>query len=220
VTPAPADAAREASAGCSPQQLFPVFTSIDSSLSLAEGDSIYSQVAVVNDCGELVDHAAVAGLFSNGDRAVPFTALGRGVWRTTWQAQNTQSSRVSMDVAAVDSTGALQGISNAPVLLRSDLDAPVVFRDGMRAADAGASNPLAAKPGGLVRIRGARLADATEAAGVTVMLGTTPLPLISVSANEILARVPEDVAPGRTYDLYIKREGRISLPQRVAVGYK
>jgi hypothetical protein len=217
-------------AGCTAQALTPVFTSVEDGLRVAtnawNGDAVSTQLAIVDDCGNLARGLAVGGRFSNGDRAVEFRSLGAGHWQTTWQAQTDRDLMVQMDVTAVDPARRLQGSQGVRTFVRSTSDGPVIRRGGIVDDETRDERQLALTPGRLMAIRGARLADEAETVnvpsttlgGVTVLLGGNAIELASVSPEEIVARLPVGLTPHTTHQVVVLRDGRITLPETIVVG--
>lgn len=221
---------RGAAASCAPSGLVPVVTSVEDGLRIAAGDAVDTQLAIVDDCGNLATGLAVGAGFSNGDPSVNLSALGGGRWKTTWQAQSDRDSAVRMDITAVDPAQNVQGSQQLRTSVTTSGDGPLIRREGIVDNDTRDPGQAVLIPGHFIAILGSRLASQAAAAstdsfpaslgGVTVMLGGVALPLASVSPGEVIAQLPADLAGNTSYQLVLMRDGRLTLPETVLIGSK
>src|SRR5262249_44912292 len=55
--------AKEERLACAPSSLLPVFTSLEDRFAIASGDAVFTQTAIVDDCGNVASDLAVGGRF-------------------------------------------------------------------------------------------------------------------------------------------------------------
>jgi uncharacterized protein (TIGR03437 family) len=216
-TSAPAKSGREASAGCSPTQLLPVFSSLDDQFSVSTSWPTPIEVTVVDDCGSPLTAGSVIATFSNGDPPLRMVSLKDGRWTGTWQPRSTAFAEVTVNVSAESQDGSVSGTAQRPGAVIANNNAPEVD-------SVGASSLIA--PGSVVTILGARLATpdsqqpplTTNLGGASVLLAGELLPLFSTSDGQIVAQAPYDLAPNTSQQhLVVQRGTSVAVPVAVSV---
>ena len=211
------------SSTCTPTQLLPVFTSLSSGFSTPAAWPTAVVVNVVDDCASPVSSGDVTVSFGNGDAPLALLSIGDGNWAATWTPTHTGAG-FSVTAAAQLAQPALQGSVKVLGQVPLNPQAPVVSPGGVVSA-ADYSSPPA--PGLLISIFGSGLSDAatgaqglplpTQLGATSVFIGDEEVPLLYISANQINAVVPYDLAANTTYQLIVQRGNSVAVPVSVTV---
>jgi uncharacterized protein (TIGR03437 family) len=218
----PADAA----AGCTPTELYPVFTSLSQGLVIPASWPLPIEAQVVDDCGNPVTQGRVATDFSNGDPRLSLVSLQDGRWEGIWFGRNVRAGQIVITANANEDNLGLKGSTAFTGMLVSNPNVPSVNSGGVTGGVPPSAQVLLA-PGGLISISGnyfaAAPSSATELplqydlAGTEVLLAGVPLPLLYSSSGQINALVPYDLPPDSEYQVIVSRAGSISGPEPVTV---
>jgi uncharacterized protein (TIGR03437 family) len=217
---------------CSPLSVVPTaLTDPNSTVKLSQPATL--SVRVVDSCGNTMTGGSVSAVFSNGDPQVSLTHVGsgasnaapQGTWTGTWTPQNGKQSPVTVQFLAINvqGTSAVQGQGQITVGLQPQTSTPLaVF-----AANAASGVGTYVAPGGLVSIYGTLLSDQSGQPntapfpktfnGTQVLVGGVSLPLRYVSATQLNAQVPFEIAANTDLQLTIQRDNTISVPLSVVV---
>jgi uncharacterized protein (TIGR03437 family) len=218
-----------ATPSCSSTQLIPTFTSLQSGFSLPSQQPADVQVKVVGSCGATVTDGVVQVEFNNGDPSVSLVHIGNGVWTSTWTPRGS-AGPVSLVATAYQLQGSTRVGGRSPILSGSvaapKTRTPSVTADSVANAASFDRNAVVA-PGGLVTIFGSDLADGTgvatkipldtQLATTQVLLGDRALPLLYVSAGQINAQVPYDLALNTQHQIVVQRGAALSVPEVLTV---
>ncbi len=179
---------------------------------------------VFDDCGSPVADATVTASFSNGDAAVnlPVWNTSKGLYQATW-IPGVAASNMSITLRAMKGslTPAIDQVFGTVV---DDPDAPVVFNGGV-VNNVNPSLNAPSSPNGIIAIYGKNLASGTVQAQsvplprqlgqTTVLIGGIQAPLFMVSAGQINAQVPVELAPGAVYDVVVQNANRFATPKKL-----
>jgi uncharacterized protein (TIGR03437 family) len=212
-------------AGCTPARLQPVLTALGQNFRTTVGWPSTIQATVVDDCQGPIDTGSVNASFNNGDLPLPLQPTGRpGEWSITWAAAHPVTSSLVVTVTAV--AEGLQGTASTQGTAVDNLDAPIVFPNGVVSAGS-YSRSATPSPGELVAVFGKQFADDVATAGTlplpTILQGTKvllqglPIPLVFTSSGQINAQVPYNI-PGTNVPILIQRGNTsYSVPQYVTL---
>ena len=218
--------------GCTPQSLEIAIRSLQANFPAIVGQGTSIEAQVTDSCGNLVS-ASPAQVFAllNTTR-VNMNPIGNGIWQATWIPSST--GPVGLTVDALQPVGAgfvggqsptLAGMVAAVSSTSSTTGAPLTSAI-VQAASQVVGLPIA--PGELITIYGQNLASTTwtadsttlptEAAGLQVLLGVTPLPILFTDSGQMNVQVPYSVPLGTTYQLSVMNGASLSVPQTLSVG--
>lgn len=217
--------ARAAAPGtCKPANLVLTETGLAGNFSTPAAWPSFIAVRLADDCGNPVLHADVVASFSNGDPPLSLTITDKkmAVYSATWTPEFAASElTITMQAAASglkSSTTQLVGAVSTtpyPILSQNSTVNNLYPRAGA---------PLA--PGTIVAIYGSALAPSansangalpTALAGTSVVIGGKLAPLYYVSANQINAQLPTDLAPNQEYQLLVLANGGYSTPDTIRI---
>jgi uncharacterized protein (TIGR03437 family) len=218
-----------ASPSCSSSSLIPTFTSLQSGFSVPAEQPMDLQVKVVGSCGANVTDGVVQVEFNNGDPSISLVHVGNGVWSATWTPRGNPRP-ISLVAMAFQIQGSQRVGGQSPILSGSvgatKTRTPSVTADSVANAASFDRNTVVA-PGGLVTIFGSDLANGTgsaasipldtQLADTQVLLGDRPLPLLYVSAGQINAQVPYDLAINTQHQIVVQRGVALSVPEVLTV---
>jgi len=213
-------AERPRATGCTPSKLSPVFTSLVGGFTTPVAWPTAIVVQVVDDCGNLINTGSVTVSFSDGDPPLALLAIGNGNWTATWVPTTSASSSfaVRADVQSQQLTGSVQVTGQAA----SNPNVPIV-------SSVVSSGDYTSSPaqGLLVSIFGTALADGKAGAtslplpdqlgSTSVVVSTTQLPLLYVSAGQINVLIPYNLALNAPHELLVLRGSAISVPAPIAI---
>jgi uncharacterized protein (TIGR03437 family) len=229
----------DATAGCSPTSLNITLSGSQQTLSVSIGQPVAIEVLLTDTCGSVTGNnksAAVSVAFSNFDSNIDLLPIPNqpGKWQQSWTPKNSVSGPITVHIRASETTPRtvlLQGkdvtanvASVAPAAAQ-----PLIASVGIQnAASFAAGLPVA--PGGLVTIKGSRLADGTDThldpplltslCGTQLLLGGTPLPMIYCSDTQINAQIPPGLPLNTQHQISVVRGNAPpvpSVPDLVAV---
>ena len=216
-------AARNASASCTPAKLLPLFTALGSNFKIVTAFPTPLVVKVVDDCGGPLLSGLVNVTFSNGDPPLPLATQRDGTWTNTWQARGADVSKVTLTVDARTQDGTVTGSAQLAGGVQTNPNPPPQVAAGgvLSAASYAKLAPIA--PGILVSIFGTKLATRSEQAtslplptqlgGAQVSLAGRLLPLIYASENQINAMIPYDLPSSVTLQAFVSRASAVSVPE-------
>jgi uncharacterized protein (TIGR03437 family) len=229
----------DATGGCSPTSLNITLSGSQQTLSVSIGRPVAIEVLLTDNCGSVTGNnnsAAASVAFSNFDSNVDLLPIPNqpGKWQQSWTPKNSASGPITMHIRASETT------SRSVLLQAKDVTAnlasvapaaaqPLIASVGIQnAASFAAGLPVA--PGGLVTIKGSRLADGTDVhldtplltslCGTQLLLGGTPLPLTYCSDTQINAQIPPGVPLNTQHQIFVVRGDAPpvpSVPDLVAV---
>ncbi|MGA8272529.1 MAG: hypothetical protein WB919_13300, partial [Candidatus Sulfotelmatobacter sp.] len=213
------------SSSCTPTKLLPVFTALGANFSTVAAWPTPIQVAIVDDCGNLMTAGNVTASFSDSDPSLPLTSLDNGFWSATWQPRNA-SAQVVITVNAVEAAPPLQGTQSIGGSLQANPITPSVYSGGVvSAAKYSPNQPLSL--GGFTSIYGVHLSAgqnfapslplATQLGATQVTLGGRPLPLQYAGDGQVNAVIPYDVPPNTTQQLIVTNGPALSVPEPVVI---
>jgi len=219
----PLESGQKPAADCVASRFIPLFTSLEPVIYSPTGRAQPTEVILVDNCGRLVDTAAMAAAPSNGDQPFALTPLGNGRWSASWVPKQSDAA-IDMNLFVADG----QALSSAPARVTmystGTTTGPLISsRNPVLGLD---QRPLLAlAPGSWFRLRGTALAldsreDAslpTRLGGAEVRLGGRSLRLRSVSANEIVAVVPDDIPVNTSQQLVVRTGDQWSTPETLLI---
>jgi uncharacterized protein (TIGR03437 family) len=186
------------------------------------GRGTYLEAAVVDNCGELRDDAAVAATFSNADPGVALHRVGAGRYAATWAPTNAGSQINVRFAATADSLAAETAVVGTVV----STAAPRIFEHGTVNGASFASGEALA-PGSIASAFGFNLAAGsfvaqdvplpTTLGDVSVLLGGRPAPLYFAGFNQLNLQLPFELAPASTAQFVVKAGGGWTVPQEIDV---
>jgi uncharacterized protein (TIGR03437 family) len=186
------------------------------------GRGTYLEAAVVDNCGELRDDAAVVATFSNADPGVALQRVGSGRYAATWAPSNAGSQINVRFAATADSLAAETAVVGTVV----STAAPRIFEHGtVNGASFASGEGLA--PGSIASAFGFNLAAGsfiaqdvplpTTLGDVGVLLGGRPAPLYFAGFNQLNLQLPFELAPASTAQFVVKAGGGWTVPQEIVV---
>jgi uncharacterized protein (TIGR03437 family) len=212
-------------AGCNPAKLVPIFKSLGADFNLPASWPSALEMIVVDDCGEPLTAGTVVTTFSNGDPPLAMTALREGNWSGTWTPRGQSASGIAVTGQSRNSGGNLQGTVRVSGGVRANPNPPLISPNGIVSSASFALAPLA--PGSLVAIFGTNLAEGdlsavslplpTELGQTQVLVGARELPLIFVSAGQINAVLPYDIAVNTRQQIIVRRGTSYTMPETVTL---
>jgi uncharacterized protein (TIGR03437 family) len=212
--------------GCSPTQLFPVFTSLPPSFAAPASWPIPLEARVIDDCGAPLTTGSVVVNFDNGDPGLSMLPLNDGRWQATWYGKNPSAKTFFVYLRADQSAPTLTAKVKYTATLQTNDNIPAVTPGGVSSAGMAPSNaPLA--PGSIISIAGAsfsagqtsagQLPLGTNLGGTQVLMAGRLLPLIYSSGNRISAIVPYDLDVDAQYTMFVGRGSAVSGNETVAI---
>ncbi len=222
-TEAPAGAAPELSAACTPARLAIVHTGVASNFNAPVGWPVPLLVRVVDDCGTSQATAGVVTTFSNGDAPVAMTNLRNGQYAGTWTPASSASS------VTITTTATVAGLQQGSSQIRGAVAAntvPQVNQGGIvHAASYAPGAPLA--PGSIISIFGSNLtsgvASATavplprELGSLSATAGNYEVPLYFTSGGQVNAQLPFELPVNSTAQLVVRAGNAYTVPQTIQV---
>ena len=216
-----------AQSGCVPAELLPVFTGLQSGLTLPAAWPSPIEVSVVDDCANAMREGSVIASFSNGDPPLSLVSLKDGRWSGTWQPQSTNVSAVTLTVTAEIREQGIEGSARLTSTFASVAGTPPKLSQAgvVNAASFESQTPLA--PGSIISVFGEALSEgtsaastlplSTELAGTTMLLGGRPLPLLFASELQVNAMVPYGIPVNTRHQLLVRRGNTIASPIQLNV---
>ena len=213
--------------GCVPAELLPVFTSLQSGLSVPAAWPSPIEVRVVDDCANAMREGSVIASFSNGDPPLSLVSLKDGRWSGTWQPQRTNVSAVTLTVTAEIREQGIEGSARLTSTFAPVSGTPPKLSQAgvVNAASFESQTPLA--PGSIISVFGEALSEgtsaastlplSTELAGTTMLLGGRPLPLLFASELQVNAMVPYGIPVNTRHQLLVRRGNTIASPIQLNV---
>jgi uncharacterized protein (TIGR03437 family) len=215
----------EASTACTPTQIIPTQTALVSDFAAPASWPTPLEIQLSNDCGSPVTNGQVVATFSNGDPPLALNAENStsGLYSGTWTPRTTGSQVV------VTATAMAPGFATATARISGAVApnvAPTLTPNGTLDAFAIAAEPgVPVAPGSIVQIYGAGLAAQTivgttlplmtNLGGTSVIIGGIAAPLYFVSAGQVNAQVPFELAAGQPYQLIVSANGALTTPQTI-----
>ncbi len=185
---------------CVPTKLIAQDRSVGGSANVSVGYGRSLEVEVYDDCGNLVNNAAVTASFSDGETVVPLSLVTTGIYSTLWKPTSAGAVTVTLTASA-------PGVSSATVAAYAQSagnpTAPLIYTGGVvNGASFVKSAPLA--PGSIVSIFGSNLSQAAQGssalplpstlAGATVTIGGIDVPLFYSSSGQVNAQIPFELS--------------------------
>jgi uncharacterized protein (TIGR03437 family) len=208
---------------CTPTQLLPVFTTLDSGFNTPAAWPTAVIVGVVDDCATPVSAGNVRVTFGNGDPPLALLSLGDGTWTSTWTPSHSESG-FKITAAAQLLQPALEGKVEITGGVPSNPDVPLVTPGGVVSAADYASSPAlgllvsAFGSGFSNEIAGAQhLPLPTNLGSTSIVLGGEVLPLLFADSGQLNFVIPYDLAPKTQYQLIVQHGNAISVPVTVTV---
>jgi uncharacterized protein (TIGR03437 family) len=226
-TNATAGVGSDAPPACSSNSLNVVLTSTEDRINAALGESIPTQVALLNDCIELPTNAAVGTRISTGETGFHMKPLSAGRFSATWEPQIASSNSIRTEINAIDISQGLRGQTTLRIAALVALGSPIIQRDGIRLVDPGEFVNRAIRIGDLVEIRGTGLSDLAITAGepaakrlgqTSVTIGGIECEITGVSPTRIIVRIPETLTPNSSHQVIVKNGTRVSLGEEILIG--
>ncbi len=227
-----------ASGSCASQPLQLQYRSLPSPFSATVGQGTTIDVTVSDGCGNLIgpsgqtaQTAKVTALFSNAD-TVAMTHIGNGVWEGAWKPTATGTFTMFVDASVPVGSTLVGGQTKAltanvtvvPSIAPKATATPLTSSVTQSASQA-AGRPIA--PGELISVYGANLATETstssvlplptQANGLQVLLGLTPLPILYTSSGQMNVQVPYSIPLNTQYQLSVVTQTGLSVPQTLTV---
>ncbi|MEP7354913.1 MAG: hypothetical protein ABI824_16925 [Acidobacteriota bacterium] len=226
VAPPKVNSLARAVAGCTPQQIVPVISSLSGGFTVSAGWPIPIETRVVDDCGEPMTAGSVVASFSNGDLPVVLDHIENGIWTGNWKATH-DTGNATITVTAKPTGSTLQGIARITGTLTANDDSPPIIAPGGVLSAAGPRLGAPVSPGGIISIYGTNLASApggatafplpTELAGTRVLMAGRALPLLFVSDSQINAQVPYDLPINTQHGVIVSRGNTLSVTEPVSL---
>ncbi len=209
-------------AACIPQSLELLATTLGNGTLIAVSYPKVVMALAVDNCGTSIADATVTARL--GDSTVPLQPVSAGLYSGLWTPRSAAAS-VPVVVTALHSlfpSGARKTFNVSTVSTSGSAELPVAFENGV--VDGAAFTPRRPlPPGGIISIFGERLGAGVsqssripldrELGGVTVRIGAYSAPLFFVSAGQINAQVPYEVAGQEGVPVSITVNGRLTAPQ-------
>jgi uncharacterized protein (TIGR03437 family) len=218
-----AEAAPQASAGCTASALAPAQTGLIDNFSVPAGWPTQLSILLVNDCGAAVSNGEVTAYFTTGDPPLTLRPVNgiAGLYSATW------TPRQSAAQVGIVARATAAGFAAASAQIAGSVapnNVPAVAVDGvMLPFDSLIGGALA--PGTVVSIYGSNLAEApgqasaiplpTAMNGVSVRIGGIPAPLFYVSAGQINAQIPFELEASKQYQVVVNANGALTAPQTI-----
>jgi len=211
---------------CAPTSLSPLITSVGGESTVSVGRPMSVQVKVVDNCGGTPPNDGSMQLdFNNHDASIGLMALSGGLWTGTVTPRTAIPGTFDITVRGRIGTQVLSPYT-LPIPFGAASAQPAVAANGVSSAASYAPQaPMA--PGSIVNIYGSQLADQsarfssyplpTLLGGTQVLLGTKPVPLLSVSAGQIVAQVPYELGANMMQQLVVRRGVSQSAPETLPV---
>ena len=204
--------AQTAAVTCVPSKFLPLFTSLLPSFEQASGAATSTEIIMIDDCGNPVTSGVTGGVISNRDPQLNLNPLGDGRWKATWGA-GTATSFAGLSVIGADPERGINPSAPAQAL-SSIVGMPVVpVLDPLQpfASPAGVALPAIA-PNMQFLINGQNLTN-SDLSPPTVLLGGTPLAVISSLNNQLLVLTPPDLPVNVEMQLVVQRgDGSSNIP--------
>jgi uncharacterized protein (TIGR03437 family) len=215
----------DATAGCTPATLAPIFTQLSGGSNVPAGYPGYIEVQVVDDCANPLTTGGVIISFSNGDPPLVLISLKNGSWVGTWTPKRV-AAEVLVKAVASNPAQNLTGQTQIKVGTQAAAAVPLIDPNGVvNAASFAAQSPVA--PGSLVAVFGSKLATgqapATEfplpntLAGSSLIIGGVQVPLLYASDGQVNTIIPYGTPVNTTQQALASRESSISVPQQIIV---
>jgi len=210
-------------AGCTPSMLVPAQTGLVSSFSQPAGWPTPLQIVLANDCGATIGNGQVVAQFSNGDPplALALANPSQGLYAGTWSPTR-PSSQVTINVTA-NAPGFPAATSQIAGAVRPNAVPVLTPNSTLHSFDPLVGAALA--PGTIVAIYGQNLAAMTSQPttiplptifnGTSVIVGGMQAPLYFVSAGQINAQIPFELAAGNQYEVIVSANGALTTPQPI-----
>jgi uncharacterized protein (TIGR03437 family) len=215
----------KAQAVCAPTKLVPTQTGLVSNFAAPAAWPTPLEITLADDCGNPVASGHVVATFSNGDPPLAFTLADpvAATYSATWTPRHSASQ---VTVAARASATGFADVTAQIVGSVVPNVAPVLTPNGtLHVFNPQIGAPLA--PGTIVQIYGSQLANttlagttiplATTLAGTSVLIGGVQAPLFFVSAGQVNAQVPFELAGGQPYQVIVNNNGALSTPNSIEV---
>ncbi len=211
-------------AGCTPSQLYPIFTQLGTGSSVPAGWPVAMIAEVVDDCGNAVDNGSVIASFNNGDAPVSLMDIQNGQWSGTWQPRNASPNGVTVTLTASVPSSNLSGVAQENIGMQGSQPLPVLSALPMSAVT---QTPGPFAPGDLVWVQGSGLADSQasassgslppQLAGASVLIGNIPAPLLYADKTQVIAQIPLTVPVNSTQQVLTLRDATIGVPASVII---
>jgi uncharacterized protein (TIGR03437 family) len=224
---------------CASDRLQVQYTSLREGFVARVGEGMTVEVKVADECGNLLlattgsPSAQVKATPQNGDSDITLVHMGDGVWRGTWKPVRPVAS-TRLAVKAILSGSGSGGVRfqtgtaelSGAVVNQTGTQSPLLTAGGVvHAASLTGGVPVA--PGSLVTLFGANMAEGTTQAqglplpenlnGTQVQLGDRSLPILYASDRQLNAQIPYDVPVDTQFQITVKRNGAIAVPETLTI---
>ncbi len=188
------------------------------------GRAVRLEAALIDNCGDPVENAAVLALFNSGDPGLPLKPLGGGRYTSTWaplaaqgQANVILRAQIGPFRDSIHVIGFIDG-GAATVISRFGVVNGASFRGGEAIA-----------PGEIISVFGRDLTDgrqfqaesiplATTLGDSTLRVGPVAAPFYFAGPTQLNVQAPFELTPGTTTQLVARSGVSYSTPVEVAVG--
>ena len=212
--------------GCEPTSLVPIVTSLGGETDASVGRPMTIQVKVVDNCGGIpTAGGSLQAELSNGDPSVPLTALLDGLWAGTITPRTASVGSLVITIQGQIGTQTLAPFT-LPLSVGAPSSQPLITPLGVSSAASFApQQPIA--PGTLINISGIQLADQSgqhsgyplpkQIGGTQVLIAGTPIPLMTVAPDHIVAQVPFETHANTAQQLVVQSGVNQSAPETLPV---
>jgi len=180
------------------------------------------EVVLHDDCGRLIENAAVIAAFESGDPAFPLDPLGAGRYGATWTPSNAATQNTVTFTAIA---GSLLGRARVVGAIESS-SLPSLSRYGVVNGASFAAGE-AISPGGIVSVFGRSLAQTnlgaeqiplpTTLGSTSLLIGGRPAPLYFSSLGQINAQAPYELSAAGMTQVVGKVGQRYTTPVTIPV---
>jgi uncharacterized protein (TIGR03437 family) len=223
-----------ASGSCASQALQVVYRLLQNNFTAVVGQGTNIEAVVSDGCGNLVTNPQTAQVVASFNTAtVNMSHIGSGVWQGTWTPS--AAGTVAVQIKAILQSGAILAAGTSTSLIGTVTAMPASAPSGNAAAPltsavehaASSAFGIPVAPGELITVYGQSLVDGalqtnaapwpTQAQGLQVLFGVTPLPIYYSSATQMAVQVPFSVPLNTQYQLSVVNGTGLSVPQTVTI---
>jgi uncharacterized protein (TIGR03437 family) len=222
---APMSAVRKAD-GCTPTRVVLTETRLPESYTVPAGWPQDLIAHLYDDCGNAISNGTVIASFNNGD--APLRLLNDGLsadYFATWQPQGALLSNTIIKFTATAAPLQSATLEIRGTVATNAFNPPSLLSTGVvHIYNPVIGGPVA--PGNLVLIYGKNLAGVSEATpaplpgnykGTQILVEGRPSPFFYVDPEFVVAQLPTDLLPARSYPVVAQVNGAISVPINIAV---
>jgi len=221
----------DTTAGCSPTSLNITLSGSQQTLSVSIGAPVAIEVLLTDNCGAVTGNnksAAASLAFSNHDPNIDLLPIPNqpGKWQQSWTPKNPSSGPITVHIRASETTPRTVLLQGKDVTANLNTVTPAAAQPLVTSAGIQNAASLAAgvpvSPGGLVTIKGSRLADSTDVrlapplptslCNTQLLLGGTPLPIVYCSDSQINAQIPPRLPQDTQNQILVVRGDAPAVP--------